>query len=387
MLTFRLGDVGPAVVEIRDRLQRLGLLLPLDAAPEKADNFDEAVEAAVRGFQQDRGLTVDGIVGVRTFRRLEEARWSLGDRVLAYHPRHIIAGDDVATLQRRLSQFGFDLGRVDGLFGTLTDGALREFQRSVGVPPDGTCGPDTFRALTRLARTMGGTGLAHPLREQSVFEQSAGGPSGKVVVLDPGHPRMPITAASGPVVGHAAAGSPAFASPAAALAGIDAGWLTADLAFRIEGRLAAIGVQVLLTRARDVETMLDEAERATFANEMSADLMLSLQFDTNPDPLANGLATFYYGDSIMGTGSVLGARAAQLIQREVTARTDLTDCRTHAKSWDILRLTRMPTVHIDCGYLTSPYDSVRLADPTFRDALAEGLAAAVVHFFDPDPTP
>jgi N-acetylmuramoyl-L-alanine amidase len=366
-------------------LQRLGLLPSPDPAPEKTDDFDEAVEAAVRGFQQDRGLTVDGIVGVRTFRRLEEARWSLGDRVLAYHPRHIIAGDDVATLQRRLSQFGFDLGRVDGRFGTLTDGALREFQRSVGVPPDGTCGPDTFRALTRLARTMGGTGLAHPLREQSVFEQSAGGPSGKVVVLDPGHPSTSTITASG----SNASGSTAFTSSAAAagLAGIDAGWLTADLAFRIEGRLAAIGVQVLLTRARDVETMPDEVERANFANDMSADLMLSLQFDTNPDPLANGLATFYYGDSIMGTGSVLGARAAQLIQREVTARTDLTDCRTHAKSWDILRLTRMPTVHIDCGYLTSPYDSVRLADPTFRDALAEGLAAAVVRFFDPDPSP
>ena len=150
---YRRGDAGPAVAEIRDRLGRLGLLTsPPAAADPAAALFDDDVDESVRAFQQLRGLTVDGVVGVQTFRRLEEARWALGDRVLSYSAGHLVAGDDVLALQQRLSGLGFDLGRVDGVFGVRTDAALREFQRSVGVDADGTCGPDTFRAIARLGR-------------------------------------------------------------------------------------------------------------------------------------------------------------------------------------------------------------------------------------------
>jgi len=50
-----------------------------------------------------------------------------------------MVGDDVTTLQRRLTELGFDPGRPDGIFGPDTDQALREFQAAVGVVADGTC--------------------------------------------------------------------------------------------------------------------------------------------------------------------------------------------------------------------------------------------------------
>ncbi|MSV73523.1 MAG: N-acetylmuramoyl-L-alanine amidase, partial [Actinobacteria bacterium] len=79
---YRRGDHGPPVVEVRDRLARLGLLeFPVVGDP-AALEFDDNVDEAVRLFQQSRSLIADGIVGPETFRRLEEARWSLGDRVL-----------------------------------------------------------------------------------------------------------------------------------------------------------------------------------------------------------------------------------------------------------------------------------------------------------------
>jgi N-acetylmuramoyl-L-alanine amidase len=74
-----------------------------------------------------------------------------------------------------------------------------------------------------------------------------------------------------------------------------------------------------------------------------------------------------------------------MVQEEICSRTDFTDCRTHAMTWDLLRLTRMPAVRIECGYLSNPRDADRLSDPGFRDAVAEGIAAAVVRFFAPDP--
>jgi len=362
----RRGDSGAAVAEIRDRLHRLGLL-PESGTPTGSSpaTFDDAVDEAVRTFQQRRGLTVDGIVGVQTFRHLEEARWELGDRILSFRAGWLISGDDVRALQQRLAGLGFHFDRIDGIFGPQTDRALREFQRSVGVSSDGTCGPETYRALGRLARTMsGGAVSSTTLRELTALESLCTGVADKVVVIDPGHGGDDSGLTHGDLTESAVAG---------------------DLSRRVEGRLAALGVQVLLTRALDSTRSMDESQRAAFANHTSADLVLSVHVDSVDTPHAAGCATFYYGDRVQGTGSRLGARFAEMVQEEICARTDLTDCRTHAMTWDLLRLTRMPAVRIECGYLSNPRDAQRLSDPAFRDAVAEGIANAVVRFFAPDP--
>ena len=59
------------------------------------------------------------------------------------------------------------------------------------------------------------------------------------------------------------------------------------------------------------------------------------------------------------------------------------DCRIHAKTWDLLRLTRMPAVRVEVGYLTSREDRNRLIDPLFRDRIVEAIVAAVRRMFLP----
>ncbi len=354
------GSTGPAVAEVRDRLMRLGLLVTSG----RSDVFDLDVDAAVRVFQQDRGITIDGIVGRTTFRRLEEARWNLGDRVVSYSPGRLTAGDDVAELQRRLNAMGFDSGRVDGMFGPDTDHALREFQRNVGIDVDGTCGPDVWRALDRLNRTVTG-GAPQQLRSDHHHELARTGVADKVIVLDPGH--------GGPDhgnVGHRLAES----------------IVADDLCRRIEGRLAAIGTQVLVSRpmTHELDHEIDESSRAQFANENGADLVVSLHTDSEASGRARGVSTYYFGNA--HDESVLGMRFAEIVQAEVLRRTDLDDCRSHAKTWDLLRMTQMPAVRIEFGYLTNRHDAERLSDAAFRDAVAEAVAVAIVRFFAPEYT-
>ncbi len=354
---YRIGASGPAVTEIRHKLTAIGLLAA--ASGEHAGVFDQTVDIAVRAFQQQRGLTVDGVVGPQTYRALDDARWQLGDRILSYSVSHMMTGDDVATLQQRLLDMGFACGRVDGIFGPGTAAALKEFQRNVGLPPDGTCGPATLKALDRLSRTVVG-GRPHALREHEALERSGRALRGKVVVIDPGH--------GGPDTGVEAHG----------LREAD---VVEDLAARIEGRLSATGVLAFLTRGAELAP--DETERAGFANAADADLCISLHNDGHPSRLAQGVATYYYGHDRFGHTSTLGERFASLVQREIVARTDLLDCGTHAKTWDLLRCTRMPAVRIELGYLTNPGDATRLADPTFRDVVAEAIVVAVQRLYLP----
>src|SRR6478735_342424 len=57
---MRVGDVGPQVRAVRERLVATGDL-PGSAAQD--ETFDTEVERAVRAFQQRRGMLVDGVVG------------------------------------------------------------------------------------------------------------------------------------------------------------------------------------------------------------------------------------------------------------------------------------------------------------------------------------
>ncbi len=225
---LRLGDRGLAVVELRHRLRQLELL-PTDEVAGGApalDAFDDACDLAVRSFQQQRGLRIDGVVDRETYRGLDEARWRLGDRPLSFAVRHPYVGDDVAALQHRLIDMGFDCGRADGVFGPRTENALREFQRNVGLPADGACGPATFRALRQLARTVVG-GKANELREYERLHHGGPTMAGKLVVIDPGH-------------GGADRGSTNGV--------LDEAGLVDDIANRVEGRLAAAGALAYRTR-------------------------------------------------------------------------------------------------------------------------------------------
>ena len=64
----------------------------------------------------------------------------------------MMRGDDVAELQRRLGQLGFDAHWIDGILGPRTQTAVRQFQHNVGLPDDGVVGRSTVEALERLAR-------------------------------------------------------------------------------------------------------------------------------------------------------------------------------------------------------------------------------------------
>jgi N-acetylmuramoyl-L-alanine amidase len=359
MRVIRHGDTGPAVTEIRSILLGLGML-----ADGEGDQFDEATAHAVRAFQQSRGLTADGRVDEETWRALEAARWHLGARTLFQSVGDPLVGEDVRALQERLLEMGYDAGRPDAIYGGRTARAVAQFQREVGLVPDGSCGPQTVNALRRLGRKVTG-GRPQWLREAERLRSSGPALLGKRVVIDPGHGGT----------------DPGVVVPDGALRWTEAE-LAWDLASRLEGRLAAAGVRVHMTRGPRLATPMPARARAELANELAADLLVSVHIDGHPNPAAQGVATYHYGGPD-GVTSTVGERLAGLVQREIVARTGMRNCRTHAKSWDLLRLTRMPAVRMEVGYLTSPHDRTRLTDPRFRDTVADAVLAAVQRMYYP----
>ena len=339
------GDHSEEVADVQARLRGVGLHIDDDAG-----HFGPSTAAAVRAFQQRRGLLTDGLVGVNTWTELVEASRRLGDRIL-YLKRPMMRGDDVLVLQERLNALGFDAGRADGLFGPETAAAVRGFQKEYGVAEDGMFGPITHAALVGLRVNRPGT--AATLRDElRRTEPGRSNLNGALIVVDPAH--------GGAERGRRGPGGSWEA---------DLCW---RLALRVAERLAGAGARVRLSRTE--AECPDVGERARRANELGADLFISLALNAYDGSSARGASSYFF------KGSHSAEMLAECVQGELVAL-GMTDCRSHGRSYRLLKETRMPAVLIEPAFVTNPEDAGRLVDPEGLRGLADAIVRGVRRYF------
>lgn len=145
--TLQRGDSGADVADLQKRLQAAGYYQgPI------TDFYGTLTEAAVKRFQQDRGLYPYGNADLSTQAALR------GSAVASPLPnfeqipirRSLGRGDsgtDVADLQKRLQEVGSYDGPITGFFGTLTEAGVMRFQQYVGLRADGFADETTLLAL------------------------------------------------------------------------------------------------------------------------------------------------------------------------------------------------------------------------------------------------
>jgi peptidoglycan hydrolase-like protein with peptidoglycan-binding domain len=106
--------------------------------------FGATTEAAVKTFQQARGITAEGIIGKVTWINIDEADQS--EPVLKVGS----TGLPVRRAQKRMSLVGYDVGGVDGRYGTATEAAVKKLQQQRGLAVDGVVGPQTWSIIDSL---------------------------------------------------------------------------------------------------------------------------------------------------------------------------------------------------------------------------------------------
>jgi N-acetylmuramoyl-L-alanine amidase len=351
MHTLGPGIRGEAVLDIQARLSTLGH--PID--PAEHGTYGPSTELAVRRFQERRHLIVDGKVDEHTWGELVEAGYVLGDRVV-YLRYPYFRGDDVRGLQAGLNLLGFDAGREDGIFGERTDRAVHEFQRNVGLPPDGIVGVTTVEALRRLRPVGPGPGRA-AVREGEALRRMSASLQGARIAIDPGHGQ----------------GDPGVTGPA--------GTTEAETSFQLgqalSEELQRRGAVPFLLRSADSNP--SARERARAANETGVELLISMHAGAGEDAVTGGSAVFYYGREDWHSPS--GRRLAELIQQALTSQLGLHDAGVHPKVLPMLRETQMPAVHIEPCTLTNPSEEALLGDAALREAVARAVTDGIERFF------
>jgi len=153
--TLKNGSSGSDVKKMQERLKELGYLKGT------ADgDFGTATETAVKNFQAQNGLAVDGVAGSATLARLYSATARKAPSAVSAStntPRPTNtpftsykkgdSGNEVRKLQQRLKELGYLTGIVDGDFGSATETAVKAFQRNHGLTADGKAGSYTLDKL------------------------------------------------------------------------------------------------------------------------------------------------------------------------------------------------------------------------------------------------
>lgn len=157
-----------------------------------------------------------------------------------------------------------------------------------------------------------------------------------------------------------------------------------QIAKKVKKLLEKKNIQVIMTREDD--TMFtgedgtgtkasDMKARVSLINETAPELAVSIHQNSYGDPKVWGAQVFYYENSTEGE------KAAQIMQNALLSCDK--DNKRQAKANDtyyLLKRTEIPTIIVECGFLTNPQESEKLCDETYQQTLAEAVCKGILDY-------
>ncbi|AIE60078.1 peptidoglycan-binding protein [Bacillus methanolicus] len=153
-ITLKIGSRGKEVSQLQSQLKSLGYF----TYPSITNYYGTITANAVRKFQQDYGLTADGVAGQKTLNKLKEVLNQNGkttpnnNKAEPTQPAMRLTigstGEEVKKIQAKLKELGyFTYPSITGYFGMATYEAVKKFQKAKKLPVTGTVDFSTYTQL------------------------------------------------------------------------------------------------------------------------------------------------------------------------------------------------------------------------------------------------
>ena len=143
--------------------------------------------------------------------------------------------------------------------------------------------------------------------------------------------------------------------------------MTLDVARRLKGILEANGYRVVMTRDSDVFVPL--GTRTAIANSYRNAIFVSVHFNSATRRGASGIETYFYSRDSLALASA--------IHHYVAGGAPSENRGVRRRGYFVLRRTNMPAVLVECGFLTNPTEASYAQNASYRQKLAEAIAAGV----------
>lgn len=154
---LKLDSQGSNVATLQENLKQLGYYYASITG-----NFGSKTEAAVKLFQEKNGLTADGVAGAKTLAAIASAVEKAGGSTSsssssAQGLKLGSTGAQVSALQTDLTTLGYYYADITGHYGSLTQSAVKKFQKARGLTDDGVAGTKTLEAIASALKSTGST--------------------------------------------------------------------------------------------------------------------------------------------------------------------------------------------------------------------------------------
>ena len=165
--------------------------------------------------------------------------------------------------------------------------------------------------------------------------------------------------------------------------------MSLDIANRVKRELEAAGVRVVMTRRDDSFLSLDE--RAALGGTHQAAAFVSVHLNTDGEgSAAEGIETYFAETKTLSSRQLVpagqrqttgdSAEFASTVQRLVCGATQASNRGIKARDYAVVVRAACPAVLVECGFITSVSESVRLKQTAYRNRIASGIARGVVLF-------
>ena len=145
---------------------------------------------------------------------------------------------------------------------------------------------------------------------------------------------------------------------------------TLDIAKRLAKILSYRGANALLTRSNDTYVTLQG--RVDFANSRNADLFISVHMNSNDNRGSNGTETFFFTPQ--------SQYLAREIHRELLGGTGRKSRGVSQARFFVIRKTAMPSVLLECAFISNPTEEKIASDPAWRERVAQSVTRGVVNY-------
>lgn len=140
-----------------------------------------------------------------------------------------------------------------------------------------------------------------------------------------------------------------------------------DVAQRLRNVLSASGYRVVMTRDSDVFVPLPT--RVAIANSYRNAIFVCIHFNATQRRSAGGIETYFYSRDSLPLASA--------IHRLVVGGAPSSNRGVRRRGYYVLRKTNIPAVLVECGFLTNPTEAAYAQTASYRQRLAEEIAAGV----------
>lgn len=162
--------------------------------------------------------------------------------------------------------------------------------------------------------------------------------------------------------------------------------LNLQIAKKVQKNLLDEGIHVVMTREDDTgfynqsetnKKIADMKKRVAFINETKPDIAVSIHQNSYSEESVKGAQVFYY------THSKEGERAANVMQESLKVL-DANNKRLAKENhtYYLLKKTEVPTIIVECGFLSNMEEAERLKNDTYQNEVAEAICAGIIKWLD-----